>query len=231
MLGLTTITEGEWKNKVREIDELGLNEIALFPTSLEYQERQELYQLLEKTKLQKIPFVHLRDDMQIEELDYLINQFGAEIFSVHSENDQYPSTLDYKNYFSKIYVENTIINTPTENDLKRYIGLCFDFAHWESAVITEGKNGQTDARLKAFAEKYKIGVNHIGSIKPEKIIYHDRNMNVDFFGYDSHLLDSLSELDYLKKYKNYLADIISIELENTLKRQLDVKKYLEKIIL
>ena len=31
LLGLTTITPGEWKNKVKEIDELGLKEIALFP--------------------------------------------------------------------------------------------------------------------------------------------------------------------------------------------------------
>ncbi len=138
LLGLTTITEGEWRNKAGEIDELGLKEIALFPTCLNFAERKELYGLLENTKLEKIPHVHLRDDMELSELDYLVNKFGTEVFNVHSENCYFPSTLDFKDYFKKVYVENTIDNTPTENDLKKYAGLCFDFSHWHSAVITEG---------------------------------------------------------------------------------------------
>jgi len=55
-------------------------------------------------------------------------------------------------------------------------------------------------------------------------------LNKDFEVYDSHWLDDLNELDYVIKYKNYLADIISIELENPLRRQLEVKNYLEKIL-
>lgn len=37
-------------------------------------------------------------------------------------------------------------------------------------------------------------------------------------------------MDYVKKYKKYLSDIISIELENSFKEQLKVKQYLEKIL-
>jgi len=230
LLGLTTITLGEWKNKVKEIDELGLKEIALFPTSLNLSERKELYSLLEKTKLEKIPHVHLRDDMFIPELDYLSSKYKTEVFNVHSEDDHYPSLLDYKDYYKKIYVENTINNTPTENDLKKYAGLCFDFAHWHSGIMKAGEACERNIALKAYAKKYKIGINHAGAIKKEKILYHDRRINKDFFGYDSHWLDDLSELDYIKKYKDYFTDIISIELENSLKRQLEIKKYLEKII-
>ncbi len=91
LLGLTTITVGgEWKKKVKEIDELGVKEIALFPTGLNIAERKELYQLLENTKLEKIPHVHLRDDMKCDELDYLVNRFKAEVFNVHSEKSTKP---------------------------------------------------------------------------------------------------------------------------------------------
>ena len=82
--GLTTITPGEWKNKVKEIDELGLKEIALFPTCLDYKARHELYHLLEKTGLSSIPHVHLREeDFEVEELDYLVKRFKTQVFNVN----------------------------------------------------------------------------------------------------------------------------------------------------
>ena len=65
---------------------------------------------------------------------------------------------------------------------------------------------------------------------PIKVFYYDKFTRKKFYSYDSHNLADLTELDYVKKYKNYLADIISIELENPLARQLEVKKYLEKIL-
>ena len=48
--------------------------------------------------------------------------------------------------------------------------------------------------------------------------------------YSSHLLKDYHELDYIKKYKKFLPDLISIELENSFKELLEIKKYLEKII-
>ena len=45
--------------------------------------------------------------------------------------------------------------------------------------------------------------------------------------YASHYLEDLSELDYLKKYPaNYFSDFIAIELENSIKEQLEVKDYI-----
>lgn len=230
LLGLTTIAEGEWKNKIEEIDKLGLEEIALFPTCLNLAERKELYQLLEKTKLKRIPHVHIRNDMEIFELDYLTSRFKTEVFNLHPENSDYPFLVDYEKYSKNIYVENNSKGTPTKNDLKKYAGLCLDLTHWEAAIREKTEGNKTGERLKNLADKHKIGVNHISAVKPKKIHIYDRFNGKNIFCYDSHRLDSLSEVDYVKKYKNYLADIISIELENSLKRQLEVKKYLEKIL-
>ncbi len=230
LLGLTTITEGAWRNKIKEIDELGLKEIALFPTSLNQVERQELYGLLEKIKLEKIPHAHLRSDMGLEELKYLEDRFGVEVFNVHSASDYYAPTVDYKDYYKKIYVENTPGCLPTENDLKKYAGLCLDLAHWESARLLAGEDGSENKTLANLAEKYPVGVIHIGGINREINKHFDKNSGIEFFGYDDHYLKGLGQLDYVKKYKKYLADIICIELENTLKEQIEIKKYLEKIL-
>ncbi|HAV11803.1 MAG TPA: hypothetical protein DCX32_04675 [Candidatus Moranbacteria bacterium] len=50
-------------------------------------------------------------------------------------------------------------------------------------------------------------------------------------GRDCHYLKKNKEIDYLKKYRNYLPEYISLELENGFERQLEVKKYLEEKIL
>jgi hypothetical protein len=60
LLGLTTTPRSDWREKIREIDELGLEEAALFPTFIHLPERKELYGLLEKTGIKKAPHVHLR---------------------------------------------------------------------------------------------------------------------------------------------------------------------------
>ena len=230
LLGLTTVTREEWRSKVREIDELGIREISLFPTCLNINERQELYQLLEKTKLEKIPHVHLRSDMELAELDYFADRFKTKIFNIHSEKSSHPCLADYAKYHKDIYVENMEAEPPTENDLKKYAGLCIDLSHWESGCLLRGPDYKGNIRMLDLAQRHKIGVNHISAIKPKPFTRHDESTDKDFYHYGSHWLENLGEMDYVKKYRNYLADIISIELENSLKRQMEVKKYLERIL-
>jgi len=227
--GLTTITPGEWKNKVREIDELGLKEIALFPTCLEYKDRQELYQLLENTGLIGIPHVHLREeDMDSRELDYLVKRFKTQVFNIHARPGIINFLKQNEKYKNQIFIENLSMNDNFAEALKYCGGICLDLSHWESHGFMEKYQGY--AELPDLLKKYKIGCNHISAVRAEKEHYYDKLSGQDFYNYDSHNLTDLSELDYVKKYKDYLADIISIELENPLKRQLEVKKYLEKII-
>ncbi|MDO8667793.1 MAG: hypothetical protein Q7K35_01710 [bacterium] len=230
LLGLTTIAKGEWRNKVKEIDKLGIKEIALFLTCLNFEERQELYKLLENTGLKNVPHVHLRNDMEIPELDYLASRFKTEVFNIHPENTPYPFLIDYGKYNRNIYIENNSEGSPTKNDLKKYGGLCIDLSHWQAAALSKSEQSEEFITIKDLAKKYKIGVNHISAVKLKPVTYQDRFLNKSYTDYSTHWLDDLSEVDYVKKYKDYLAEIISIELENPLKRQLEVKNYLEKII-
>lgn len=230
LLGLTTITEGEWKNKVKEIDELGLKEIALFPTCLDSGQRRELYGLLEKTKLQNIAHVHLREqDMDSRELDYLVKRFKTQVFNVHPREGVINFIKQNRKYQDRIFVENLSMNDDFLEVLENCGGICLDLAHWESHGFI--KKEEPYKILLDLLKEYKIGVNHISAIKKDLTRYHDNILGLDFYDYSDHNLTELSEVDYVKKYNNYLADIISIELENSLKRQLEVKNYLERIIL
>lgn len=228
-VGLTTITPGEWRNKVKEIDELGLKEISLFPTNIDHESRRELYRLLEKTRLERIPHVHLRNDMTLPEIKYLIKRFKTKVFNIHSSLSIYPYTEECGKYAKIIYVENTG-RLPTADDLKKFSGLCVDFSHWENNILEKGEKSEYSLRLITLADDYKIGCNHVSAVKSEIQVSHDSFSNMDFAGYDSHWLDNLKELDYVKKYADYLSDFISIELENPLTEQLEAKKYLEKIL-
>lgn len=220
LLGLTTTPNSDWREKIREIDKFNIKELALFPTFLKPGERKELYGLLEKTDLGSIPHVHIRgEDMPPEELDWLIKKYKTKVFNIHSAQD-YPINYNYSRY--RVYLENTK-SIPTKEELKKYNGLCVDFSHWEDGI--KRKNKAYD-NFENLVKKYPVGCCHISAVS-EKLIYYSYCLPA----YDNHVFSSYTELDYIKKYLKYLPDIISIELANSFKEQLEVKKYLEKIIL
>lgn len=222
LLGLTTAFNSAWREKIREIDKLNLKEIALFPTFLKTSERKELYGLLEKTGIESIPHVHARgEDMNLEEMDYLCRKYKAQVFNIHSFQD-YPVNFDYSKY--KIYLENTN-SIPTEEELKKYNGLCVDFSHWENGI--KKKNKAYD-NFENLVKKYPVGCCHISAVS-EKLVYYSYCTPCTP-AYDNHVFSSYAELDYIKKYLKYIPDIVSLELVNSFKEQLEVKKYLENML-
>ena len=223
LLGLTTITN--WRGKIEEIFRYGIEEVSLFPTFLKTKEREELYKILEKSPLQNIPHVHLRGDMGLEELEYLIKRYHAKVFNIHADGGEFPYKLDYSKYAKMIYVENSDM-VPALKELKKYGGVCIDFSHWENGIL---RNDKEYFNFEKKVKKFKIGCCHVSAIKKELA----KELDVEIkrrMSYSSHLLKDYHELDYMKKYKKFLPNFISIELENPLREQLKIKKYLEKII-
>lgn len=222
LLGLTTTPESDWREKTKEIDKFSIKEIALFPTFLEAEERKELYALLEETGLESIPHVHLRpSDMPIEELDYFVSKFKTKVFNIHSPKE-FPVNYDYSKYKEIIYLENTNF-VPTEEEInKSGVGLCIDFSHWENGMKIKWPGYENFDEL---VEKYPAGIGHISAMT-EKLVHWPN----DWKTYDSHMMEKVSQFDYIKKYIKYLPDMVSIELENSLEEQIEVKEYLEKII-
>lgn len=201
---------------------MGIREACLFLTNLLPEERKSLYDFLEKSKIKKIPFVHLRSDMELWELDYFVKNYSTEVFNIHTEKS-YPLLYNLSKYKDIIYVEN-IRSFCEEEELKNWAGICLDFTHLENDRISNKK--RYDAIATAL-EKHKIGCNHISSIKNKPTFDNDSKQQ----RYDKHLLENLSELDYLKNYPaHYFSRFLAIELENSIKEQLEAKNYIIEIL-
>lgn len=218
---ITTITPKAWRDKVKEVKKLKLKEVALFPTCLNQEERKELYQLLKKTNVKSIPFVHLRNDMEIWELDYLVKNYQTKVFNTHTQRE-YPFLYDYAKYKDVIYIEN-VYEPLDEEEIKEFAGVCLDVSHLETDRILDIKKYEHNIKI---IDKYGCGCNHISAVKD--IITKDEK---NYSKYDTHFLEDLSELDYLKKYPlKYFASFIAIELENTIEEQLKAKEYIVNLL-
>lgn len=217
---ITTTKGADWREMVKEIDKTGLKEIVLFPTCLEKEKRKELYNLLEKTNIKSIPLVHLRTDMELEELDYLAEKYHTRLFNIHTPR-RHPLVTDFSKYKKQIYVEN---GRPlfTEKELNSFAGICLDFSHLENDRRLNEKVFQ--GTIKMF-KKYPIGWAHISAVAEAP------HMDVDgYLTYHEHRLRDFSELDYLKNYPlNYFPEFIAMELENSLKEQLKAIDYILSI--
>jgi len=223
LLGLTTTDKDHWKDKVKEADGLNLKEIALFLTGLDKNEREEIYKLLPKTSVKKIPFVHARSDMLPEEFKYLKQTFKTKVFNLHSEKE-HPCSYDYSELKKFIYIENTTAPFD-EKEIKNFAGICLDFTHLEDDRLRRPKIYHHSL---AVIKKFKCGCNHISAIKKKKVWDKDEKE----WHFDFHYLNDFLELNYLKKYPlSYFSSHVALELENDLAEQIKMRKHVISILL
>ena len=218
---ITTTRNSDWQAKIREINKFGLKEAALFLTGLKKGERKKLYKLLENSTLKMIPLVHIRKDMQAEELDYLIKKFQVKAFNAHSDSE-FPFHYSYPKHRKMIFIEN-VYSPLDEKEIRKFGGICLDIAHLENDRLREPEKFEHNLKV---IEKYPIGCNHISCLQKTP---HRNGMGI--FRYDSHFMRKFSQLDYLKNYpRKYFSSIIALELENTIEKQLEARDYLIKEI-
>lgn len=230
LLGLTTTPGSDWQEKIKEIDHLGLKEVALFPTYLRPDERRELYYKLEQTKLQSIPHVHLRDDMEKWELELFWDRYGTRLFNVHARvtDEKFINEVaaDYK---KNIFIENGAVLDERFFELaKKCGGFCFDVSHYHDFAEIQGDGGYR--KLLDHFKKGSVGCCHISAVAKKSGAFFDLISGRSLKGYSFHLLRQSQEIDYVEKYVDYLPEIISIELENSFEEQLEIVERLKEII-
>lgn len=209
------------ENKIREIKKYKIKEFALFLGPFNFEKRQGLYSLLKKYSLNNIPFIHLRNDISPQEIDFFIRNYKTKIFNTHSQKD-YPLIYNWSKYKKRIYLEN-VYNMPTKKELEEFAGICLDISHLENDRILNPKRFK---KIVKIINEYKIGCNHISPVKNKIWIDNKGEKRFDF-----HYFKKLSEFDYIKKYpSSFFSNCIAIELENSIKEQLKVKKYIENLI-
>lgn len=220
------ISDSDWRSKIKEICDLNMEEVAVFPTCLNKEERKELYKLLENSPVKKIPFVHLRGDMESDELKYFIENYGTEVFNIHSKRE-YPYPKDCLEFKEKIYIEN-VYYPLDEKEVRNFSGVCVDFSHLENDRLLYKEKFEHNTQV---IKKFSVGCNHISSIRKGIHLDSESKYDESSIRYDFHYLKELSELDYLKNYPlRYFSRYAAIELENSIKEQLEVKKYVENLL-
>lgn len=223
ILPTITTTNDDWPKQIKEAGQLGLKQLAFFPTGLDFAARQKAYQALEKSGLTEIPFVHLRHDIKGSEIAFFIKRWQTRVFNFHATVDYGALDVSCNQYRKKIYLENTILPwSPAE--VEDCAGICIDFSHLEAARLADPAVYAQDIKI---IEKHFCGCAHASAVKPDKFFRPRTNSYL----YDSHRLKGLSELDYLKRYpSSYFPAYIAIELENSLAEQLEAKKYISHIL-
>lgn len=228
LLGLTTTFRSDWKDKIQEIRELNLKEIALFPTVLKIDERKELYRMISEAGIETIPYVHLREDFSQEEVEFLMDTFKTKIFSCHSDVKSFSLMDSLAKYASLIYVENPqkikseeFFNAGSFSR-QQVIGICLDNAHLENLKNHDRVNFR---RVQEMLKIFPIGVNHISGFKFNK------PLGFINLTHPTHYIDDLKDFDYLRGMPaEYFSKCIALEVENSLAEQIEMEKYLKLIL-
>lgn len=205
-----------WKEQIKEINKLKITVVALFPTLLTYRQRKKMYAELEKSCIKQIKLVHIRgQDFTAQEIDYLMQRFKCKLFNCHEDEfdrlyNKWPQFR--KNVVLELNYDNKIKNRIVPNKMG---GFCIDLAHFWSA---RQRNAQEYDYTIRHLRDTKLKANHLNG-------YSQRRKR------DLHFVNKIIELDYLTKIpKELFSDVIGLEMENTIAKQLEYKKYIIKIL-
>jgi hypothetical protein len=220
LLGITGKEENDWREKLIDINKLGLAEAALFLEWFDQVQRKKIYRALLDSSLENIPLCHIKNDMEIEELVFLETKFKTKYFTIHENSFSF---LDkWPGFEKKLYLEMNVDDSISNKvSVERIGGFCVDLAHFQIAAknrikefeyVYYRKPADGEARTKLFA------CNHLNGYDAKKNL-------------DKHTIESVKDFDYLKKLPKFLfSKVIALETENSIEEQLEFKKYLTPLL-
>jgi len=227
ILPSVTTFDIDWKELIKEVNKFNLKEIGLFLTCSKKPARKEIYSLLENSSVEKIPFVHLRSDMDVDEMKYLIDTFSTQKFNIHPKAD-FPMLHDISKYKEMVYVENSPNRkTPLkEEELAQWAGICVDLCHLAEAEYTDP---QFFRRVMKTIKNHTVGCNHLSPF-PLKNLQRVKNHEKPLMD-EWHHLEGFSQLNYLRNFPDYVfSDLIALEMKNSIKEQLGAIDYIKVLL-
>jgi len=202
----------DWQSKLKEINQLKITEAAVFLECFDEKERDHLYKFLLKSSIKKVPFVHLRDDTDQKDIEFFIKNYQTQYFNIHEEH--FDILNQWSGYWDKLYLEMNYDSQIAKNVKVREIGgFCIDLSHFKAAIA----RGSEEAAYAFFRKnKIKFTCNHLNGYDPIKKC-------------DKHTIDNLNDFDYLTSLPKFVfGQIIALEVNNSIKEQIEFKKYLTK---
>jgi hypothetical protein len=216
----------DWRDDLDNLTSLALTEIALFFDAVTIDERREVYRLLESSGLKNIPVVHITNDWQSWELDYLTTTYQTALFILAIDNKALLFITSSADYAEKIILTNPATlkfsSLFTDEILTRSAvsGVCLDLKILEQNRRSNNKKYQTTIHV---LDHHALKATSLGPVSDHwfKNLLTPQNRH----------LTSLTELNYLKNIpSNCLAEMIIINCDNCLAEQIEIKKYLESFI-
>ena len=205
-----------WKDQLKEINKLKITKVAIFPTTLNYKQRKKFYSELEKSCIKEIKLVHIRgEDFTIKEIKYLMLRFKCKLFNCHEDSfDKF-----YKKWHR--FKENIVLELNYNNKIENRIspnkmgGFCIDLSHFKTA-------------MERHSLEYDYTINHM---KDTKFRANHLNGYSKKYKRDIHFITNKKQLAYLKKIpKKLFSNVIGMEMENSIKKQLEYKKYIINLL-
>lgn len=219
LIGLTGRKPKQIKKKILECENLGIKRVALFLEFLTEKKKKRVIELLLDSKIKEIPFIHLKNDMNSEELSFFEKTFNTKYFNIHLESFDY--LKKWENHYNKLLLELGYTKKHKspylfKEDFKKIKGFCIDLSHF-----------------KAAKERGRVEYNFVMQYKksPEKFIANHLNGYSEFWKRDLHTVKNKKQLDYLKGLPNFIfGKYIALEMFNPIKEQLKYKKYVEELL-
>lgn len=208
------IARPDWEGQLKEINELGLEKAAVFVEWLEKPQREQIYEALLKSCVKEVPFVHLRDDTDGSDIRFFAENFNTRFFNIHEEH--FNVLERWKGYWHMLYLEMNYDSRIAENiDVEKIGGFCVDFSHFKSAIDRGAKEASF---IFSEKNKAKFACNHLNGYDAVKKT-------------DVHLVCDIKQLDYLITLPKFIfGDIIALEMTNTIKEQLEFKKFIVDLL-
>ncbi len=212
LVSITGRTPKEWQNKLQEIEELNIQEVALFLEMYDKEEKQRIYKALLQSHITSIPLVHLRHDMDKEELEFLQKNYKTKYFTIHEENFVNDNLVQWQGFKKDIYLEMNFDNVVSGKvQVEKIGGFCIDLAHFKVGLEKLSKDFEYVFKRK---DENLFICNHINGWNPEKNI-------------DTHTIHDLKDFDYLKTLPEFVfGNVVALETFNSIKEQLRFKEHL-----
>ncbi len=219
LLGLTGKNVNQIKRKVIECESLGIKRVSLFLEFLSKEQKKKVYEFILGSKIKEIPFVHIKNDMDSEELKFLEKNFKTKYFNIHVEG--FENLEKWKGHYNKLLLELGCIKKRKnpfllKKDFEKIKGFCIDLSHFK-ATKERGKIEYL------FTMRYQK--------RPELFIANHLNGYSKFRKKDLHKPKNKKQLDYLKNLPRFVfGKYIALEMSNPIKEQLEYRKYVKKLL-
>lgn len=215
LVGITGFLDIHWKRKLDEIERFKISKVSLFLERFNQKQRKAIYSALLTSKIKEIPLVHIRNDMDKEELTFLAKNFGSIYFTIHE--DSFKRLKKWKGFYKYLFLEMNTDNFISQSvKINKIGGFCVDLSHFKVEARKWSKEFEYIFERRNTSHYFTC--NHLNGYSLKR--------NTDL-----HTIKSLKDFNYLTTLPRFLiGNIIGLETDNTISEQLKFKQYLSKIL-